>query len=257
MTSIDDLIRGLGGLDRTELARRLRETLPGLTMAERFELLHRLGVYHGRESVSGDASTLRETAALRRVLPLVIEEHGVASILDIPCGDFRWLQHVPLDVRYTGADIVPEIVAANRAHHASPTRQFVVLDATADRLPRADLVLCRDLLIHLSLRDCRSALANFVASGSRLLLTNHFTGRPDNPDIVSGDFRPINLCRPPFGFPAPIRAINEDSELGGGLFRDRAMGLWRLSDLAGQVEAVLREDLGGGQGDIREGLERE
>ena len=41
------------------------------------------------------------------------------------------------------------------------------------------------------------------------------------------------------------------------LFRDRAMALWRLSDVAARVEAALREDLGEGQGDVGEGLERE
>lgn len=225
------LFHDLNRYGRAELHERLRETLPELTLAERFELLHQLGVYHHPESASGAASTLRETAALREAVPRLVEEWGVESVLDIPCGDFHWLQQVPLEASYTGADIVPELVEANRRAFGSETRRFLVLDATRDPLPPVDLVLCRDLLIHLANADCRAVLANIAKSGSKLLLTNHFTDRADNPDILSGDFRPINLCRPPFDLPPPIAVVDEHSELGEGGFRDRTMGLWRVSDL--------------------------
>jgi hypothetical protein len=232
---LSDLVRELEGLSPGELRERLRERLPDLPLADRFDLLHRLGIYRHRESASGAASTLRETAAIRAELPRLFASWHVASVLDIPCGDFHWLSRVAMDVDYTGADIVSELVEANRRAYASDARRFAVLDATSDPLPRVDLVLCRDLLIHLSNRDCRRVLANVVASGSQLLLTNHFVDRADNPDILSGDFRPINLCAPPFSFPAPIWMVSEHSELGDGAFADRSMALWRISDLADRI----------------------
>jgi hypothetical protein len=76
-----------------------------------------------------------------------------------------------------------------------------------------------------------AALRNFHRSGSRWLLTNHFAGREENLDILSGDFRPIHLCRPPFDFPPPEAVIAELSRLAGGAFADRSMALWRLADL--------------------------
>jgi SAM-dependent methyltransferase len=209
-----------------------------LTLAERFELLHRLGVYHHPETFSGFASTLEETAALRAALPGLVAAHAVGSVLDIPCGDFHWLRQVTLEVDYTGADIVPELVEANQRRHGGAHRRFVVLDATRDPLPEVDLILCRDLLIHLSLADGWAALRNFHRSGSRWLLTNHFAGREENPDILSGDFRPIHLCRPPFRFPPPEAVIAERSQLAGGAFADRSMALWRLADLG---PALARE----------------
>jgi len=33
-----------------------------------------------------------------------------------------------------------------------------------------------------------------------------------NTEIVSGDFRPVNLCSPPFLFPPPLQVINEASD---------------------------------------------
>ena len=227
------LAEELADVPPAELHERLRVIVERLSLQERFDLLHRLGIYHHPDSVSGAAATLAETEQLRAALPRIVREHSVRSVLDIPCGDFHWMQYVPLaDVDYIGADIVPEIVAENRKRHANDRRKFVLLDATRDELPRIDLIHCRDLLIHLSNNDCRAALANFVASGSRLLLTSHFADRTDNPDIVSGDFRPINLTRPPFNFPQPLEVINEQSALAGHAFTDRSMALWQLADVA-------------------------
>ncbi len=230
--SVQELVVRLGGLPPAELHERLRQIIPSLALRERFELLHRLGVYHHAETVSGAASTLSETARLRAALPGWIAEHRVATMLDIPCGDFSWMRRVPFAGHYTGADIVPEIIAANERLHGSENRRFVVLDATRDPLPQVDLVLCRDLFVHLGDRDVRAVLRNLVASRSRLLLTSHFCDRVDNPDIESGDFRAIQLCRPPFCLPEPKSVLLEESSLADGLFRDRAMALFDLAEIA-------------------------
>jgi SAM-dependent methyltransferase len=228
---VSELARELAGLESSELHDRLRVEVERLSLPERFDLLHRLGIYHHPDSVSGAAATLEETAELRDALPWLVEERRVTSVLDIPCGDYYWMQYVELNVDYTGADVVPEIVEENQKRYGAHQRRFVVLDATRDPLPKVDMILCRDLLIHLSNSDCRAALDNFIASGSRFLLTSHFASRTGNPDIVSGDFRPINLCAPPFNVPQPLEVINEKSALGDGTFKDRSMALWRLADL--------------------------
>jgi len=231
------LAQELAAVPAAELPDRLRVVVENLTLQERFDLLHRLGIYHHPDSVSGAAATLAETETLRAALPRIVKERRIASMLDIPCGDFHWMQHVPLDADYTGADIVPEIVAENQKHHGGERRRFVVLDATRDALPRVDLILCRDLLIHLGNRDTWSALRNFEGSGSRFLLTSHFAARADNVEIVSGDFRPVNLCQPPFNFPPPIEVVNERSALAGNTFTDRSMALWQLSDVANVIRS--------------------
>ena len=232
---VSDLERELAQLPAAERIERLRAEIESLSLPERFELLHRLGVYHHPESYSGAASAFEETAALREALPRIIKEHQVATMLDIPCGDFAWMRHVPLAADYTGADVVAELVSENQQRYGNERRRFVVLDATRDALPQVDLILSRDLRSHRSNRDCRAALANYAASGARLLLTNHFAGRAENPDIVSGDFRPINLTRPPFHLPPPLEILSERSNLGDGAFADRSMALWRLAEIAQSV----------------------
>jgi hypothetical protein len=229
----------LGGLEGEELHARLRALLPDLALQDRFELLHALGVYHHPESLSGAASTLAETRRLREALGEIVREEGVASLLDAPCGDFHWMRELELPLDYTGVDIVAALVERNRELYERPGRRFLNLDATRDPLPRVDLILSRDLLIHLSLADSAALLANFVASGSRLLLVSHFGERSENREIVSGDYHEVNLCRAPFFLPPPRRIVLEESALAGGVLPDRAMALWEIAD----VGRALAENL--------------
>lgn len=210
----------------------LRREIGRYDLADRFRILHDLGVYHHRESMSGEGSSLAETTALRTALPGLLRRHSVASVLDVPCGDFHWMREVDLaGASYLGVDIVPELIERNRLLYGSPQREFRCLDATRDALPAVDLIHCRDLIIHLSLADIARLLTNFAASGARLLLVSHFASRTGNPEIESGDFRPVNLCHPPFSLPEPLEVLDEGSAMGGGAFADRAMALWRAADL--------------------------
>ena len=187
------------------------------------------------ESVSGEGSNLERTRVVRAVLPAIVTRYGVRTILDAPCGDFFWMKEVSLEgVAYIGADIVPELVARDTELYASLERRFILCDLVDDVLPQADLILCRDCLVHLSYDDTRRAVDNFRRSGATWLLTTTFTGPRENHDIATGEWRAINLERPPYGFPAVVEIINEESdevddELGA--FPDKSLGLWRLADL--------------------------
>ena len=112
-------------------------------------------------------------------------------MLDIPCGDFFWMQHCTTRLeRYVGADVVSSMIGELNERYGNAHRRFEVLDLTEDALPKVDLVLCRDLLVHFSASDIRRAIANLRRSGSTYLLTTTFTGRDHNVDIAtSGDWR--------------------------------------------------------------------
>lgn len=74
----------------------------------------------------------------------------------------------------------------------------MVADITVNPLPTADLILCRDCLVHLSFAHIDAALANFRASGARWLLTTTFPMIEENVDCEDGDWRALNLTLPPF-----------------------------------------------------------
>jgi len=197
-----------------------------------FAAIYRGDLWGEPESVSGPGSSLAETAVIRRELPSLFAELGVRSLLDAPCGDCYWILRAGLDLEtYIGADIVPELIADNAARLAAPGREFRVLDLTRDPLPRVDVILCRDCLIHLSYRYIRRALANFKRSGSRYLLTTTYLGLRENHDILTGQWRPLDLELPPFGLPAPLRRIVEKEYAADGSILRRGLGLWKLAEI--------------------------
>jgi hypothetical protein len=211
------------------LSRRMRYSgkTPEQVFTEEYRRNRR--AWKEKESSSGPGSSLAQTEAIRRALPGLLKELGCRSLLDLPCGDFFWMRLLDLDVEYTGGDIVEEIVETNRERYATDRRHFLRLDLLNDDLPRADLVLCRDCLVHLSFKHIVRALAGIKASGSKWLLTTTFVGRDRNDDILTGLWRPINLQLPPFNLPEPLRLIDEESPLEDQ--RDKRLGLWHAADI--------------------------
>jgi hypothetical protein len=53
----------------------------------------------------------------------------------------------------------------------------------------------------------------------------------ENEDITTGDWRLLNLEKPPFNFPKPLQLLNEQCSEGGGQFCDKSLGLWRVQDI--------------------------
>jgi hypothetical protein len=146
------------------------------------------------------------------------------------------------EVVYTGGDVVADLVLQNQARYGARRISFQVLDACRDILPQVDLILCRDLLVHLSFKDVRATLRNFCRSGSKYILTTTFTARDPNADIESGRWRPLNLQRPPFNFPQPIELIVERCAEWNGYWADKCLGLWRLEDLNSAAKYLSEGD---------------
>lgn len=216
--------------------RRFRESareFAGLSLRAVFERIHETNLWGSAESRSGLGSEVAETSKLQTAVPALLHRFDIRSILDIPCGDFGWLSNADLSgIDYTGADIVGVLVESNQARFGSCDRRFLRRDLTVDLLPRADLVLCRDCLVHLSYANIARAVANVVQSGAEYFLTTTFLEFDGNADIPDGDWRPLNLEQPPFSFPSPIETIVEGCTEGGGAYRDKALALWRVSSLA-------------------------
>ena len=74
-------------------------------------------------------------------------------------------------------------------------------------------------------------LKNLLSSGSTWLLTTTHPSHDANVDIWAGGWRPLNLQHHPFNFPAPQSQFEEGVFQRGGPIV-KAMGIWKLSDLA-------------------------
>jgi len=205
---------------------------------EVFAEIYSTNAWNGSDSVSGTGSDLVQTRVIAREIPLLYASLGVRTLLDVPCGDFHWMSRVDLNgLEYTGADVVDEIVSRNQRQHSRKGVRFRRLNLIQDRLPRVDLILCRDCLVHLPFPDVFSALERICDSRSEFLLTTTFPTRTDNEDISMGDWRPLNLERTPFLLPPPLRVINEGCTEGDGYFDDKSLGLWRVADVRRRLQS--------------------
>jgi SAM-dependent methyltransferase len=193
-----------------------------------FEDLYRKGGWGDDETRSGTGSTLKNTQRIIQQLPTLLRQYTINSILDIPCGDFNWMKKVDLgSTTYIGADIVPDLIVKNKKEFENHLHSFIVADVVTDTLPQADLILCRDCLVHLSNEDAFEALKNIRRSGAKYFLATTFP-KHDNMNIVTGSWRPLNLQRHPFHFSEPIEILYEEYFEMGDQYSDKALGLWEV-----------------------------
>ncbi len=206
-----------------------------------FTSIYQANHWGSNVSRSGPGSESETTAVIRVEVPKLLRQLGASCLLDIPCGDFGWLRQTQLPIqRYIGADIVRELIERLKGELENDAAAealgyqctFLHCNLVTDDLPKVDVVLCRDCLVHFSYNSIFAAIKNLARSGSTYLLTTTFTGRTVNRESRDGGWRTLNLELPPFHFPPPLQLINEACAEGDGAYADKSLGLWRLADLA-------------------------
>jgi hypothetical protein len=192
---------------------------------------------------SGPGSDLKSTVEIRKYMTRMIQEYNIISMLDAPCGSFHWMPaalpsifEIHPHFEYTGADIVSSVIANNKEKH--PEYSFFEHDIANDFIfKKYDLIMARDVFIHLKAETIMCAVANFQISQSVYLFTTTYPSVKDNIErhhvdddnenmlLDAGAYRPLNLQIPPYNFPAPLQVMQEED--GNG----KAIALWRLGDL--------------------------
>src|SRR5437764_8294237 len=84
---------------RTVAERRFAEDakrLSELGLREKFERIYETNLWSDPESRSGVGSSLDSTRVVRAELPKVLRRLQTRTLLDVPCGDFTWMEHVDL-----------------------------------------------------------------------------------------------------------------------------------------------------------------
>ena len=148
----------------------------------------------------------------------------ISSVTNVGCGEDKWTPDLP---DYLGLDIAPEAIEVARRMH--PERKYMYLDAR-EVIPSFNLVICRDVIQHLSTVDGQALIIAIAASRSRYLLASTYVGAV-NVDIVTGDAYRPNLEAEPFNLPPALLLIHDGYEYhDGDRLRDPAkmLGLWRL-----------------------------
>ena len=203
---------------------------------KRFSHIYQENAWGSSESRSGPGSSMKETEQVRLLLPPLLKKYGIKTLIDVPCGDWNWMKMIDLSgagvERYIGGDIVPEIVVANEKAFGNTRREFSVIDLKETPLPRGDLLLCRECLVHLPYDIINTFLRNLHQSEIRYLLTTTYTNQMSNSNIKVGDWRPLNLELPPFCFPKPLAILVENSAKNAkGTDIGKSLGLWQVVSL--------------------------
>lgn len=217
-----------GVKDLLPRTKRRKTSLSGRSAQDVFSEIYAGNLWGSDESRSGLGSTVEATAGLRATLPVLLDELGVKTLLDVPCGDFNWMQHVDLSGRqYIGGDIVPELIVGLKDRYEDGQRRFILFDILADPFPEADALLCRDLFLHFSFEDIRRALDNFRQSSCQWLITSTYPDVRHNPDILTGEVRPLNFAIAPFSWEQPSQVLtdNIDDVL------ERRLAVWHRDQL--------------------------
>jgi hypothetical protein len=194
-------------------------------------------IYHGNnwgghQSASGRGSDDDQTAAISAFIPEMMMKLNAKTLLDIPCGDFHWMKNVNLsDITYLGADIVPEIIANNNKNFQRSNVSFHQLNLIEGPLPTSEVIFCRDCLVHFSYEHISGALKSISESGAKYLATTSFKSRTSNNDIVTGNWRPLNLQVAPFNFPEPLIEFDEKCTEGDNQYTDKTLSIWKVDDL--------------------------
>lgn len=221
-------------------AYRSANKLKNQDLEEIFTEHYNQNVWINDQSVSGDGSTVEYTEKLRTELPFLFSKFEIGSILDAPCGDYNWFQYVDRSegILYVGGDIVAKLVEKNNERYGNRNTRFEKLDITTDPLPAADLMICRDALFHFSDSHILRTLENFANSEIKYILTTSHTDCKSNFDIVTGQFRLLNLEKPPFNFGEPLFTIDDWVEG----FPVRKMCLWDRGSMAEFIAKMSMTD---------------
>lgn len=196
------------------------------------DLFNKVPIKDKSISRSGPGSSLTQTKELISRLPILFKKYKIKTVLDLPCGDFHWMKNIDFTgINYLGGDIVPEIIHNNSAHVTNVV-QFKVIDILNDDLPKVDLIICRDLFVHLKYEQISLALNNIKDSESKFLLVTSYKNRLSNRDIKEiGQWRTLNMEIEPFKMNNPIDEIFENCSEGDMQFNDKFLLLYKVSQL--------------------------
>jgi len=195
--------------------------------ADVFSRVYRRGAWGAAEDgfFSGTGSTDAQTDDYISFVAGFVKDHGIATVVDLGCGDFRvagrLVEHLPENCRYIGVDVVADLIERNHRLFASDRVSFVCADIAEQTVPEGELCLLRQVLQHLSNDEIARTLKS-LRPFRYVLVTDHFPAperlERKNADIVHGAYTRVHdnsgiyLDAPPFSLDG-VRRVNKTPAL--------------------------------------------
>ncbi len=185
-----------------------KETFQNDELKKVFDNIYDKKIWTAEGNGSGSGSEPRNTLNTIKVLVKIIMENNIKVMIDSPCGSCKWtrllleeLKNNNIKIKYYGFDIADEPIAnANKELDSLKSYHDIEIklgDLTNMTFPKADLLLCRDVLQHLSYDNIFKIINNFSKADVKMFLLGAYISC-DNRNITNGDYFPINLAIEPF-----------------------------------------------------------
>jgi trans-aconitate methyltransferase len=164
---------------------------------EVFSKIYKEDLWHGG---SGAGSKLENVKEYVDILQKYIDKPEVKTVLDLGCGDWQFSKFLDLSsVSYLGVDVVESVIESNNTSYSASNIKFISRDITTYEVPKADLIICKDVLQHLCNKDVVSILEKINTFSNFSLITNDFNpDNTNNKDIDNGYYRCLDLTLSPF-----------------------------------------------------------
>ncbi len=110
------------------------------------------------------------------------------NVCDLGCGDFNiGRQLMVYSSHYTAIDIVEALINRNQLKYQAPHLEFRCLDIAKAPLPKADVIILRQVLQHLSNAEIQSIVSK-LSNYKYIILTEHLPEADflPNKDLISG-----------------------------------------------------------------------
>lgn len=180
------------------------------------------------DTACGWGSSEQHTRLVRTKFAEILKAYHVETLNDAGCGDLAWMSMINLEgIDYVGYDIYERATWADLRQRGY---RLDVLDIAANESRPADLVICRDVFIHLPNDMILSTLERFRRSASWLLTTS-YTSDPSESEGEFSNFKRMNepslrhrkldLTLAPFNLGQPLVHIPED-------WPNKYLGLWDI-----------------------------
>ncbi len=180
---------------------------------------------------SGPGTTSPNAKLYVEYLVNFIDKNAVNQITDIGCGDFRIMKQITSlrpEVKFTGIDVVPELIAHNKKKYAGKNIDFICLNAVESPLPKGELITIRQVLQHLSNSQIKKILKK-ISSYKYALITEHLP--------LSNNCR-INLDKPQ-GYGVRLN-YNSGVFIDKAPFNLKAKPVLEYQEDSGSMKAVIR-----------------
>ncbi|CAF1194226.1 unnamed protein product, partial [Didymodactylos carnosus] len=188
-----------------------------------------------------------------KYLTQIVPQYNISSIADIPCGDTYWqfgVREINTIAFYFGGDIASALIEKNQyLYQLHQNKLFQYWDIVQCELPTFsfrnitkqsfDLVIVRDAIQHMSIKNGLRAVKNVVLSGAKYFAVSSYPAPCVEKicavrNIVDGGFYHNNINCPPFNFPINATIFKQPSHSQFKSEKDE-FHMYKIDDILKQI----------------------